>query len=974
MTLLDWHKKLSSHFEALARERLVAQRRVFVLEHGLNAEEIRELQAAVRTAAASRSAEARVSLPWIVYATELGYRFSGDEYWQTFEEKTPGWEFGERTWIREQFLWFHRKFQGIRPTGPWAQHRSIICWPISNAVLPSDLQLQLARILFEMRYALNADLFGNPEKLGREIADRSWSASARLQNLCEEPLLIGQIGAALLLEGQTAAASLILPATLRRIAADLSREQQGREWLKTARGVAVERARVRGVAPIRDGRPAESGPDKAAEEIRTLLLEPRLVLRPTEIAGTWNVGLQLPNMTPLVERLPQARAILTESRCEVAGSSGRPLARGRLLQGVQHVSLSKWPQPGQPLLAFEKKDAHLDYVMRNCFAMPGPGPWLFRIASDGIGYALKSTAVRAGQTYLLLSGDGVGPNVPSVRPIDIRCEGIGGVMLEIPSKLEQSYLDALKSASVVVAPNIRAWPAGTAALEWDGEGRSEWLATEQPMFGITAEAAVVSLLAKMNERQFDLGGIPAGGTVFVGCQQLNPGRHEIELLAKYGPFGQEVPLGRLDLYIRAQRAWEGGRGTQGPLLVDVEPFNATLEQLRAGKVQLTIRGPRERELDVVARMFQGGNDTPIFNRRLPKLTVPLTPEAWTRYVQKNLLEVQEVADLYDIANLCDIDFNGGDLGNIALRFERESVPVRWAVRKAGGRKRQISVVSEAVGVETVEVESRVFENPDVEGAKDRVVLNSWTDIPPKGGLLVARVGQFAAAIVLPPEVHDLRDLRAAVSIKEQPRTLQSAMGTLQTIALWASARLSGSFLSGTRQRAVLRALALHLHAMLCGETWGRIERSIDDPGAALRLLVSKPQELEIAKAIMEELPRLLEQSQRERIEWLYDKVRRPLNLVRVHQVRQLRDGSQRWTTTGDGSPIDPVWLIEFALRLASDPAHVEAWGRETVRPAVEKLLAQPAICRMARLLVILVDQRSSPSNQGIGQLYSGWTW
>jgi hypothetical protein len=53
MTLLDWNQKLSSHFEALATQRSATQRRVFVLEHGLGADEITQLQQDIRAAAAS---------------------------------------------------------------------------------------------------------------------------------------------------------------------------------------------------------------------------------------------------------------------------------------------------------------------------------------------------------------------------------------------------------------------------------------------------------------------------------------------------------------------------------------------------------------------------------------------------------------------------------------------------------------------------------------------------------------------------------------------------------------------------------------------------------------------------------------------------------------------------------------------------------------------------------------------------------
>jgi hypothetical protein len=480
----------------------------------------------------------------------------------------------------------------------------------------------------------------------------------------------------------------------------------------------------------------------------------------------------------------------------------------------------------------------------------------------------------------------------------------------------------------------------------------------------------------MNGTQFNLGSIPSGGIVFATCPQLHPGRHEIELFAKDGPFVQEVPLGRLELYVRAPRAWESGRGTQGPLLVDVEPFNPTLEQLREGKVQLTIRGPKDRELVPTARIFQGGNESPIFSKQLPKLLIPLAPETWNRYVQKYFLELPEVADFYDVASSCSIEFSGGELGAFALRFARESVPVWWAVRRASGRTRQISIVSEAIEGELVEVESRTFENPDIEGHKDRLAPNSWAGIPQRGGLLVARVGKFVAAIVLAPEVHELRDLQAAVSVKAQPRTLQSILAILESTSLWASARLSGNFLSGTRQRAVIRALVRHLHSVLCGETWERIESmaSANAPDGVLRLFGAKPQESEIVKAILSELPALAKLSPRERAEWLYEKTRRPLNLNRVHRLTQLKDGTQKWIAIGEDSPIDPKFLIEFSLRLASDPAHIGPWAQDMTRPALEKIFGQPAISRMARLMVVVVDQQLTASNQGIGSLYAGWGW
>jgi hypothetical protein len=42
-----------------------------------------------------------------VYATEFGYGYAGEEYWQTFQAETPNWS-GERDWLRD--LQRHRTF------------------------------------------------------------------------------------------------------------------------------------------------------------------------------------------------------------------------------------------------------------------------------------------------------------------------------------------------------------------------------------------------------------------------------------------------------------------------------------------------------------------------------------------------------------------------------------------------------------------------------------------------------------------------------------------------------------------------------------------------------------------------------------------------------------------------------------------------------------------------------------------------
>ncbi len=327
---------------------------------------------------------------------------------QTFEAETPGWlKHGDRNWLRNwlrrQFHQFHIKFGGAKPSGPWAEQFTIICWPITHAILPKDLQRQLARILYELRHSFYSDVFDSPLELGELIAGRSLEASSRFQKFAQEPLLVGQIATALLIDDDGRSRTLILPSALRRIAEDLERERQSRAWLLDARKSAAK-ATLRGLAPtgtVPSGA-RNSTVEQAREQISALALEPRLLLYPNG-DSSWQVWLEFPDLSPLISRFPLLRDVLIGSRFFVAGSSGRPFWQGRLLKGHQQVRLESWPKADEPLLRFERSTPEMNYLLSTaCLLRPGE-KWLFKIASDGLAYELRSKTVRAGQEYIYLA-------------------------------------------------------------------------------------------------------------------------------------------------------------------------------------------------------------------------------------------------------------------------------------------------------------------------------------------------------------------------------------------------------------------------------------------------------------------------------------------------------------------------------------------------------------------------------------------
>jgi hypothetical protein len=93
LPLDHWQERLSRHFASLASSRADSGLPIFALEHPLTVDEVEEMSNLLRQLLAAGGRLSTYWLCWVIYATEIGYRYTGDEYWQSFEELTPGWGF-----------------------------------------------------------------------------------------------------------------------------------------------------------------------------------------------------------------------------------------------------------------------------------------------------------------------------------------------------------------------------------------------------------------------------------------------------------------------------------------------------------------------------------------------------------------------------------------------------------------------------------------------------------------------------------------------------------------------------------------------------------------------------------------------------------------------------------------------------------------------------------------------------------------
>ena len=218
---------LEQHFAGLAAVRKTRNHPVYALEHGLEPSTIEELRRAASIELQKMGPLDQNWLVWTTLAAEAGYGYEGEEYWPALEHVPGEWRNNNnRTWLRRRFKRFGDRFGGPVPVGRWAEHFSIISWPIANAILPRYLQAHFARHLYDLRFELSEIANTHTEQLGHVLLDRYDGSSSRFSDFLQQTELITQIVLALRDEDIGDGTARISLSLLARIVGDLERRRE----------------------------------------------------------------------------------------------------------------------------------------------------------------------------------------------------------------------------------------------------------------------------------------------------------------------------------------------------------------------------------------------------------------------------------------------------------------------------------------------------------------------------------------------------------------------------------------------------------------------------------------------------------------------------------------------------------------------------------------------------------------------------
>lgn len=962
-----FEEKLRAHFRKLKELRASAKvdYPLYALEHGLCESEIGTLKCRVREEIQVMKPSLLHKLPWIVYAAELGYQYSGDEYWQTFEERTLGWgEHGDRYLIRKWYREFAGQYCAAEPIGKWAEHFSIICWPITHAILPKDLQRQLARLLYDARCFLSKELLDNPLALGKRLASHSWQFSSRFQTFAEQHQLLGQISTALLLHKQ-ADQCLIEPSTLDRIITDLAREQAAKTWL----GEARNRARtvvLSGLTSTKERRERIAAHSKS-DIISAASIRPMIRLQKSE-DDVWSVILEMPDLSEIMAYIPECRAFLQNSRCKINGFK-RWKARGWLICGHPIVKLENWPDTLTTLVTFNPEIPDDLGFLKDVFRLPNYNTWLFKVNADGLAREVLSGCVRPDNSYIIFTKNDHTLNLKilSYRKIEVLCEGIQALAVRIPNRITQEIENDLSTIGLSTSHMIKIEPVGIVPKVWDEDGFGCWLSTDTVMVSLSSSLPIATYSLKLTDENENV--IAILNTVtsekltrnFVKFPNLRTGVYLLKVSANLESSGELKVLGQATIRIDDIIIEGRDRSNISTIVVLSNPASPDLEDLWFGKASLHILGPPGHEITPIMKLFDDAGEC-IASRKFPKLTLPVSPTDWKAYLE-DFVPAYQVEPSLNRACQCQLIFDGASLGKYELFCQRHILPVRWSISGHGPnmKLRLIDHTGTGASVSFFPCSQPIRENSLSAGDFLKGPIK-WG----QEGLLLAESTEYHQkdSIIVVPSKGYLRpsDLRINSQIDKIKRNTSSIYSFLDVITMWSDARVRNT-IGAIRRYNILRLLHRTLYGVVSGFDWTDVEEQVDH--------------IEDIQECIRNLRSSLNTPFKTKVERFVSDMASAYKFLHSFSPQDRAEYMSHYLDTIWKFDY-PIWLAEFIMRLASSPESIRSWvkGNDMLQYGMESVLRMPYLLKVARMFVIAIHKVLTVKSRRLSKvpIYAGWDW
>ncbi len=823
MDLAAFQQRLSEQYAQLRDSRATENYPVYAIEHGLTAEDSKAAQTLLNESfRANMRADRAHWLVWIAAAAEVGYRYDGLEYWDSFSATFPNWSrYGDQNRDRNQIRTWYKKFaedyRGLTPSGLWARQFPIIAWPITQAILPRYLQRQFADLLFDLRLTLARSEELTLDEIANLLASGYLGCSSRFEGFLQQKALTARIVLALGQEGIDDRVAAIEKATLNRIIDDIDKLGSFGTRLRETRRV------LRNARFVNSDKPGFVVTPKRSPDLRETsgrAERPRLVARPLA-DDTWTLSLALPDLARLLRQANLSPRDLEQSRMRFRaygeGSSWSP-GRGLFFYNGEHEeALPSYPTKDVHIFEFERPLPTVEPILRDCLHFPFQVIRLLKLRADGTAFELASLHVRASQDYILAA---VAPIDSAIAKkldlVSLRSGSSSAYLfhLHVPSTLDAVRIDALRALGLGYQLGVRVEPLGLSPRWATSNGALVFLDTEVPMFCVTSEVAIREYLMAVDGQPPTRVTPAAVGPTFVSLDALSVGSHRVAVSAVGTASGGNLAAEDLSLEIRPASPWRQAIEGKAGVCLSLDPRDAPIEQLLNGTARLHMTAPTRRGIGLTAHFFDV--DGTLFHQEaIGRPHTPYPDEKLSELVAQKLAADAQREHL-ERASRIEVRIALDECGSGRVTFEKEAEPLRWI--RVGENKIRLAD-------DSAEESSPAIERYDLDSIDSPTVVDyeqslAGIELRGKGGLFVATLNgrQYEViATAVQRQLSHLSDLGVPARTSPKPKHPIPLIGAL---ASWHNARrLIGPMAFIARDNAI-RALERALEGSLCGEDWG----------------------------------------------------------------------------------------------------------------------------------------------------------
>lgn len=418
-----WQDRLRNEYTALAYSRPDGLP-IHVIEAGLSARERDQLMADVKACFQARGLWASVwkanPLPLLFAATQVGYQFQGGfaGFWPHLaDELGDPTSFGapnERQELIEHFMREAQTYSFATPQNtPWTRRFNLIAWPITNALLPREVQLPFTTLLSKLTSSINTLSIDKASQLIQRFG-------ARIAGNRFEDWTARSSSAALVIDFLSSSPNHFDSGLLKRLEEDVTAHERAQRNLARARA-AVEASTSQSV-------------------VSTCALE---ISYRDNVVSVWLRAPQTPNGAELARAMRRA-FFAPKLWGEVPATTPGELVGGGLIK----LRDMKWPGPAQPLLPGLDEEPYLDAKTKAWLAtlnVDTTTPLIFDATAAGedvVGGGLipQGAGLTKGRRYVALVDATTKAPRDAEASLDGSIEGVLALMLDLSKPEHRAWV------------------------------------------------------------------------------------------------------------------------------------------------------------------------------------------------------------------------------------------------------------------------------------------------------------------------------------------------------------------------------------------------------------------------------------------------------------------------------------------------------------------------------------------------------